>query len=110
MELIKVISCCCLLSILLTDVVLASPVRSRAIAEAERLEYAIEEGLAVYRAETKRRRRYRRRTNSLIAAIRICRNYRHYPRERIPAHCRNLIRHTANRYHENGPTIVIIEK
>ena len=44
MELIKVISCCCLLSILLTDVVLASPVRSRAIAEAERLEYAIEEG------------------------------------------------------------------
>lgn len=67
-------------------------------------------GLAVYRAETKRRRRYRRRTNSFIAAMRICRNYRHYPRERIPAHCRNLIRHTANRYHENGPTIVIIEK
>ena len=32
------------MSILLTDVVLASPVRSRAIAEAERLEYAIEEG------------------------------------------------------------------
>jgi hypothetical protein len=67
-------------------------------------------GLAVYRAEAKRRRRYRRRTNSFIAAMRICRNYRHYPRERMPAHCRNIIRHTGNRYHENGPTIVIIEK
>lgn len=67
-------------------------------------------GLAVYRAEAKRRRRYRRRTNSFIAAMRICRNYRHYPRERMPAYCRNIIRHTGNRYHENGPTIVIIEK
>ena len=67
-------------------------------------------GLAVYRAEAKRRRRDRRRTNSFIAAMRICRNYRHYPRERMPAHCRNIIRHTGNRYHENGPTIVIIEK
>lgn len=112
MELMKFVTCCCLASILLTDVVLASPARSRdIISEAERLEYAIEEGLAVYRTEKKRRRRHRRRTNLLIEAMRMCRNFRHYPRDRIPARCRDMIfRQDDRRRDHSGPTIVIIEK
>lgn len=111
MELIKFVTCCCLASILLTDVILASPTRSRDIIEAERLEYAIEEGLSVYRTEKKRRRRHRRRTNLLIEAMRMCRNFRHYPRNRIPERCRDMIfRQDDRRRGHNGPTIVIIEK
>lgn len=46
MELAKIITYCCIAIILLTDVVVASPVRSRdLVLEAERLENAIEEGI-----------------------------------------------------------------
>lgn len=68
-------------------------------------------GLSVYRTEKKRRRRHRRRTNLLIEAMRMCRNFRHYPRNRIPERCRDMIfRQDDRRRGHNGPTIVIIEK
>ena len=112
MELIKLIICCCFAVILLADVMIAKPVSSREIlAEVEQIEAAVEEGLGIYRAERHRRRRHRRRTNWLVEAMRMCLNYRHYPRNRIPAHCRDILyRQTASRQESGGPTIVIIEK
>ena len=44
MELQRVILCCSLVAILVLDVIVASPIRASDIAEAERLELAIEEG------------------------------------------------------------------
>lgn len=110
MELVKVITVCFLASILLTDVMLASPIRGSDVAELERIENAIEEGLSVYNAEKKSRRRQRRRTNRFIAAMRLCLNYRHYPIDRVPEHCREMVASSGQRHEGNGPTIVIIEK